>query len=436
MASWGSKLNEAWNAASDAGREAASRVAAGAVVVGQQAVRAARAAKAGAIWLEEKAEAAAKWAAEQTKRAAQWAYEQAKRGVRQGVKAIADPLFSGISKVQDAWNSAKGLASRIADQVSDAAAYLRKKFGLSKPHDSSQKCQVAAPATDVDHDGTLIGKDCKPVTKKGEELTRASVEKAEANSVRDDSTCCQKKRARGEATGSIAYVNGINTDKETHCKTLRAIAAQTCKNVFGVFNATEEPKLGNVSLADAAQTSKDRRLIRQADEGKVPKVKDGRNPAVDTLSDLIDIKSSAGEPLELWAHSQGGAVASLALYEADRQGRTQGRSNPLKNISVSSYGSAAPSWIDGPKYTHYVHVNDATPLLFGLGDDPAYDKGHAGEGAKVIRISGEPDGALRDDSSGAALDTHFFPDPTKYHGIDGDGNTYLRMQKEKNGGCP
>lgn len=38
---------------------------------------------------------------------------------------------------------------------------------------------------------------------------------------------------------------------------------------------------------------------------------------------------------------------------------------------MKRFGSAAPSWGDGPEYEHYIHVDDATPSLFGLGQDGA-----------------------------------------------------------------
>ena len=205
----------------------------------------------------------------------------------------------------------------------------------------------------------------------------------------------------------IIYVNGINTDRAAHCFTLNAIAAQTCGRVVGVYNATEGmPK-------DALQTGQD-----------------GRNPAVDTMARQIGSALRAGEKPEIWAHSQGGAVASLALFEAkqDRMIAT-GNPNPLAGMKVKSFGSASPKWTDGPRYEHYVHVDDATPSTFGLGHSGAGDAKNAGAGARVIRFSGDPTG----DKFTVPPRTGWAPTMTSNHGIEA---TYLKMEKQTNGGCP
>lgn len=445
MPDWGSKFHEAWRSASDAGREAASRIATGAATVGQQALRTAEVARDGALaaarivrdgtvaaaeFAAEKTAQAGQWALDQGQRAALWAYESAKSAIRGGLKAIADPIFTGMSVARDVARGAADKVRQIAQSVSNAVDSIGEMFGISKPAAPVASCPNKPPVKDADFDGALIGADCKPLTAKGDDIDSKTLANAEANAVVSDSPCCEGKRASGAATGSIVYVNGINTTREGHCQTLRDIADQTCKKVYGVYNATQDPKLGSFSIEDTLQTSKDRRLIRQAMEGKEVPSQDGRNPAVDTLARLMDAKSEAEEPLEVWAHSQGGAVTSLALFEARKMGYLQGRDNPLENFTVKSFGAAAPAWPDGANYEHYVHINDATPFLFGLGDDPAYDLAHAGAGAKVVRFSGEPGGEFQEGD----LDRNFLPHPTKYHGIDTDG--YLRMQKFKNGGCP
>ena len=94
-------------------------------------------------------------------------------------------------------------------------------------------------------------------------------------------------------------------------------------------------------------------------------------------------------------------------------------------------GSAAPFWPNGPTYSHYVHVNDATPSSFGLGHSGAQDAGRAGAGAEVIRFSGDPKGSAPFDDRQPRLD--WLPAFTANHGVE---DTYLRMQRQRNGGCP
>jgi hypothetical protein len=95
------------------------------------------------------------------------------------------------------------------------------------------------------------------------------------------------------------------------------------------------------------------------------------------VSTVVVKETVAGNPPEVWAHSQGGAITSLAMYDASNQlsagGYTDPKGNPvtLENVKVNSYGAAAPSWVKGPQYTHYVHKDDPVPTLLGIGEKPA-----------------------------------------------------------------
>ena len=98
--------------------------------------------------------------------------------------------------------------------------------------------------------------------------------------------------------------------------------------------------------------------------------------------------------------------------------------------SGSGRGAAAPQWVDGPQYEHYIHMSDPVPTLFGLGRNPAGDAALAGKGAKVIRFAGDVNGT-------APFET---ADPQKKwlwsnadtHAVD---KSYLKMEKQRNGGC-
>ncbi len=264
------------------------------------------------------------------------------------------------------------------------------------------------------------------MTGKGDQVGVEAIAHAEQDAYQSETACCKSKRDNGMPPRTIVYVNGIKTDQKTHCETLRAIADQTCAKVYGVYNATEGP------YRDSVQTGQDRSAIDAANEGRMPGTGDGRNPAVDTLSRLLKSKVLNGEPVDLWAHSQGGAVSSLALYDVKNSLDTIGMTDGLKGVHVTSMGSAAPMWPmwpDGPAYEHYIHVNDATPFVYGIGDDPATDGDKAGEGASVIRFSGDPAGGPFATEN---LQRSAIPAPTANHDVFA---TYLKMQKQQHGGC-
>jgi hypothetical protein len=412
----------AWNASTDFAKTAAAAVATGAVAVGKAGVAASK-------WAASKTVDAAKWAAEETAAAAKWTESKVAQGAQMaqkaaiaGVRGTAKTIgSSGLGLLGDADYAGR----EIGRKVSTALDKVKSVFSDSKPAEPVAPCPLN-PSKDVDFDGTLIsypGGKCDAVTSKGQKVGPEAIANAEANAYESQSACCQTKRRNGMAPRTIVYVNGINTNKSTDCGTLKAIGDATCAKVYGVYNATEG------FYRDAVQTSQDRKAIAAANEGHPPRTGDGRNPAADTLARLIKSKRLNGEPLELWAHSQGGAVSSLALYDAKNALDTAGIPDGLKGVQVKSFGSAAPEWPNGPEYEHYVHVNDFTPVTFGLGDDQASDGSDAGEGAKVIRFSGDPSGGpfATDHLQKSAM-----PAPTANHDVTG---TYLKMETQQHGGC-
>jgi hypothetical protein len=338
------------------------------------------------------------------------------------VRKGADVAFDALGKAGEALRKTSKKLQRGYDKV-------RSLFGKTKPSSPVVACQKTSdPGSDMEADGWLMAP-----TEAGCSLIAQSegASKARGQASQSQSECCKKRRAAGEATRDIVYVNGIQTTREDHCKTLHAIANQTCARVIGVYNATAGKDKGGFSR-DAAQTGQDRRLIKAANEGKPISSKDGRNPAVDSLTELLVEECRQGRSPEIWAHSQGGAITSLALIEADYQLATElGEAQPLAKLKVKSLGSAAPAWPDGPKYEHYVHVNDFTPTSFGLGSEGKEDGANTGLGAKVVRFSGDPKSTTPFDDR--APQKTFLAAGTANHGVE---DTYLRMEKQKNGGCP
>ncbi len=174
---------------------------------------------------------------------------------------------------------------------------------------------------------------------------------------------------------TIVYVNGIGNDKDTQFRSLQQIADTTGSRVVGVHNATEG------QIADLAQCVKD-------------KLDKGRNPAVDTLADTLYTELKAGRSVHVMGHSQGGLITSRALKDVYRRLRIEdGLSKAdtekvMSRLNVETFGAAACTYPDGPRYVHYVNDKDLVPTLFGLGgsSDPAEFLRHAGKGAVVRRF--------------------------------------------------
>jgi hypothetical protein len=176
-------------------------------------------------------------------------------------------------------------------------------------------------------------------------------------------------------TKTIIYVNGIMTPKEAQSSDLQAIADRAGARAIGIHNSTD----GFVS--DLAQCVKD-------------KLDKGRNPAVDTLADTVYSELKAGRSVDLMGYSQGGLITSRALKDVYNRLRIEdGMSKAevektMSRVNVETFGAAAATYPDGPKYVHYINNRDMVPTLFGLGGsvDPASFLKRAGKDAVVHRF--------------------------------------------------
>jgi hypothetical protein len=177
--------------------------------------------------------------------------------------------------------------------------------------------------------------------------------------------------------GTIIYVNGMMTDKATQEKSLQAIADKTGQKTIGIHNSTEG------FFKDLGQCITD-------------KMDKGKNPAVDTLADSLYTELKAGRDVHLMAHSQGGLITSRALNDVAKRLRIEDGLSPaqvqekLGKVSVETFGAAAATYPDGPKYVHYVNDKDPVPGLFGLGTSgkgPLDLLKHAGKDAKIRYFS-------------------------------------------------
>jgi hypothetical protein len=153
---------------------------------------------------------------------------------------------------------------------------------------------------------------------------------------------------------TIVYVNGISTTKDGQFGSLQRIADRTGARVVGVHNATQG------GFVDVIQSAGDTLDV-------------GRNPAVDTLADTVYAEIKAGRNVHLMAHSQGALITSRALTDVYQRLRVEdglsrrAAERLLGRVEVETFGGAAGSYPDGPRYVHYVNRRDAVPDLFGLG---------------------------------------------------------------------
>ena len=103
--------------------------------------------------------------------------------------------------------------------------------------------------------------------------------------------------------------------------------------------------------------------------------------------------------MDLMGYSQGGLIVSRALKDVSNRLRIEdGMSKAdvektMSRLNVETFGAAAATYPDGPKYVHYINNADAVPTITGLGGsfDPAAFLKDAGKGAVVHRFG---DGGL------------------------------------------
>jgi hypothetical protein len=181
------------------------------------------------------------------------------------------------------------------------------------------------------------------------------------------------------------HVNGIQNDARTQGGDLEALrqAGGVNPRLVGIHNA--ENSFGG----DIVQSGMDKAGI-------------GRNPAVDTLRQTVLNEVRAGRDVHLMGHSQGALITSRALTEArhtlsdehftrlraetppvqpgprfqERQrlqaGELRTEANrlaeqQLSRVRVETFGGAAHSYPDGPRYTHNINRNDPVAMSVGLG---------------------------------------------------------------------
>lgn len=188
-----------------------------------------------------------------------------------------------------------------------------------------------------------------------------------------DSVPAYKPQDGRAPNDTIVFVNGMGSSKANSEGLCQQVANVTGAQVVGVDNATEG------TLKDLLQCTTDTLHF-------------GKDPAVDTLSDVIYSKMKAGQPLHVMGFSQGAIITSNAIQNAQNrlmledglsQAQVQQRMHDL--LKVETIAGGAHTFPDGPKYVHYINNTDLVADTVGLNSHlPIVNPG---AGAKEIKFT-------------------------------------------------
>lgn len=385
-------------------------------------------------WTEDKVDGIQDWAGARATEADEWIEqtaaqaravsrqmdENAQRAGRAIDIAVSRRARTAARSAADAVSGPGGRfhtgVQRDVDKIRDIA----ERFGLGNVDESSARCE------DCDHDGGLMVFEpneegifkCTEVT--GGSL-RENIDAARDRAYLSNSECCEaRRRASPEKTKTIFYTNGILTDCETHTRTLKKIADITCGLVIGIYNSTEA-----YGLADIAHTGSARQFLREERAGALPMSYQSFSPSVKTIQNVMTSELVEQGEFSMFAHSEGGANTSLATFRGANELRSLGMGGLVDNTYIISMGSAAREWADGPRYEHFIHVNDTTPNLMGLGDSNR----RSGADARVRRF----DGDRHEGFTHEPAKRPWFPHSAQAaHNID---DSYLEYYDQVHGGC-
>lgn len=385
-----------------------------------------KAGKVAGQWVAEKVAAATEAAIAKARQIADAVDRAARERVRSAINEGADAASNAVGKISQGYQDAKAAILDGAQAVSDAVDAVKDFFGMEPAGGTAEPCPASVPFAEAPDGALMVATDkCPadaiPVGKGG---AKQALEQAKAMSPPSARDCCAGK-SEAERNRTIIYANGIMTSPEAHCNTLRKLRDMTCGKVIGVLNRSEG------AVTDIVRTN-DARMRIKAEIGGGPATKDyaGFSPAVNTMKNVLTLQAASGEPTTIFAHSEGGAITSLAAIRAKETLKNGGLHDAMGNLEIVSMGAAAPAWPDGPNYTHYVHVQDIVPNAVGLGDAAK----RPGAGAKVVHFGGR-DGEYRDSPTGDKRP--YIPitpklDPIADHYAD---SSYLPYINKQSGGC-
>lgn len=384
------------------------------------------AAKAAGRWVVDKVVDSAKAQVEKAKALANAVDNAARTAVRSVIHGAADLGSNAVGAASEAYQGVKKQVVAGAERVGNAVDATKEFFGLETPSAQAAPCPLCETLGEAPDGALMVPSDACPADAipPGGDMA-AALARAKAASVPSSRACCANK-SEAERNRTIIYVNGIMTSPEAHCKTLRKLRAMTCGRVVGVLNRSEN------AVTDIVRTNDARMRIKREIDNKDAKPSDyaGFTPAVKTTKDVLALQAVSGEKTTVFAHSEGGAITSLAAVRAKTMLAKGGAAEDMANIDIISMGAAAPAWPDGPNYTHYVHVQDAVPNTVGLGDSAS----RPGTGAKMVYFGGR-DGNY--ETIGKGDKKPYLPitprlDPISDHYAD---SSYLPYINQQGGGC-
>lgn len=172
----------------------------------------------------------------------------------------------------------------------------------------------------------------------------------------------------------MLYVNGMFVEVPRQAAQQRALAKGLGAPVVGVHNASDG-------------------YLRDYTQATLDKLDLGKNPAVDTLSQVVLSQLRAGKPVHLVAHSHGALITSRALLDVrqalQRSGvRGAALDATLARVKVETFGGAASQYPDGPQYVHYFNTRDGQAGVYGMGAEGDPRNRQAGAGAVFVRFRG------------------------------------------------
>lgn len=227
-------------------------------------------------------------------------------------------------------------------------------------HCAAPKQVAVDPIASRQYDGHLVGAGGRIVTGEGTSL--------------DDVTAVRPRS--GKAEGRMVFVNGIMNNLGDQMKAMQGLADVTGAEVVGLHNATSG------SVRDVLEAAGQKAGV------SVP-------PAVKNTARIVLDELAKPGPVKLAGHSQGGLILSQALGLVRDTLKKEGMppdelAKTLARIEVTTFGSAATTYPDGPKYTHV--LNELDPVARG-----ATAAGYqSGKGAKMVwfkdeaKASGDP----------------------------------------------
>lgn len=303
----------------------------------------------GAEWAAGRVHEGYDWGAQEVREGIQWGKEKG----RQGIQKTAEGVAWSEQKVKAGaqWVNARGQKA-VDDVVGGTAAAIAHAATKYKTVERCLEGMLRNKRIPKEEDGQFMGSDCPdtyPNPPKTGRLPHGCSE-------------CAGKFPK------IIYVNGVNTEPETSCQTMRKIANDRCAEVSGVYNAT----FGTIQDVLDAKNSIDRA---------------GRQASAHSQARLIAemLKGNPSQQVTIFAHSEGGLITQEALGECAsslrqsirddllnqgieptraKQMAVQRTESLISRVEIFSFGTAEREWPPvGARLHQFTNTADPIPKL-------------------------------------------------------------------------